>query len=281
MQTTLVDGVEIAHEEAAPANGEGSGTPLVLMHGYTGFWKDFEGQISALAGRHRVLVPDLPGHGESGRLPAGQYRLDRMAELMAEWLVAVDAAPCHLLGHSMGGMIVLRMALEHPGRIASLVLMDTSAARLGFIQTELIDTAARVAREAGMAALASILRARAKDDPERSQPDRRVEEEWGGERFWHWRGARMEAMDPEAYAAFGHAMADAPSLEERLAEIACPTLVMVGAEDEPFLAPSEVLASEIPGALLATLPSAAHQPQNESPVAWLEALELHLERTPS
>ncbi|MCP5059939.1 MAG: alpha/beta hydrolase [bacterium] len=278
MLSTRIDGVEIAHEEAGSENGTNSGIPLVLMHGYTGYWKDFEGQIPALANERRVLLPDLPGHGESGRLPAGQYSLERMAELMAEWLVAVDAVPCHLLGHSMGGMIVLRMALAHPERIASLVLMDTSAARLGFIQTEFLDTAVRVAREAGMPALASILRARANDDPERSQADRRIEKEWGTERFWSWRGERMEAMDPEAYASFGHAMAEARSFEDRLGEITCPTLVMVGAEDEPFLAPSEVLASEIPGAVLATLPGAAHQPQNESAVAWLEALELHLDR---
>ncbi|MCP5070394.1 MAG: alpha/beta hydrolase [bacterium] len=273
MQTTLVDGLEIAHEEF----GHG-GEPLVLMHGYTGYWKDFEGQIPALAQRRRVLVPDLPGHGASARLPVGQYRLDRMAELMAEWLVAANAVPCHLLGHSMGGMLTLRIALEHPDRVASLVLMDTTAQRLGWIRADLLEAAAHIARDAGMATLAQILRARSNDDPERSQADRHVEEEWGPERFWRWRAERLEAMDPEAYGALGRALAETPSIEDRLGEIACPTLVMVGSEDEPFLAPSEVLATEIPGAVLATLPGAAHQPQNESPEAWLEALELHLER---
>lgn len=280
MHATLVDGIEIAHEEAAPEDAGSGGRPLVLVHGYTGFWKDFEGQVAGIACERRVLLPDLPGHGESARLPLGQYTLDRLAELMAEWLVAVDAAPCDLLGHSLGGMLALRMALEHPERIASLVLMDTAARPLSWIQPDLLEKAARVARDAGMATLGQILRARAKDDPERSKADRRVEAEWGADRFWRWRGERLQAMDPEAYAALGRAMAEAPSIEKRLGEIACPTLVMVGAEDEPFLEASEVLASQIPNAVLVTLPAAAHQPQNESPEAWREALELHLERVP-
>lgn len=278
MHTTLVDGIEIAHEEAGPDGNDHSSRPLVLIHGYTGFWKDFEGQIAGLAGERRVLLPDLPGHGESGRLAPGHYTLDRLAELMGEWLVAVDAASCDLLGHSMGGMLAIRMALEHPERIGSLVLMDTSAQRLGWIQPDLLDQAAHIARDAGMATLAQILRARAKDDPERSPADRRVEAEWGSDRFWRWRHERIRAMDPEAYAGLGRAMAEAPSLDKRLGEIACPTLVMVGAEDEPFLAPSELLATEIPNAVLVTVPGAAHQPQNENPEAWREALELHLER---
>ncbi len=275
---TAVDGVEITHLDVGGRNSGPRGRPLVLVHGYTGHWKDFEGRIPALARQRRVLVPDLPGHGVSARLAPAEYGLDRLAGLLADWLVAVDAAPCDLLGHSMGGMLALRIALAHPDRVASLVLMDTAARPLSWIQLELLETAARVGREAGMASLAQILRARARDDRDRSDADRRVEAEWGADRFWRWRSERIEAMDPEAYAALGRAMAEAPCLEARLGEIGCPTLVMVGAEDDPFLGPSEVLAAEIPGAVLVTLPGAAHQPQNESPEAWQEALEVHLER---
>ena len=236
-------------------------------------WREVSAQLRQL---QRLAAfwgptPEVPAW-----LAPGDYSLERLAFLLGAWLDATDAAPCHLVGHSMGGMLALRMVLDRPGRFASLVLMDTAHEPLGWIQLELVEMAARIGREAGMGSLAKILRARAADDPERTAADRRVEAEWGEERFWDWRDRRIQAMDPEAYAALGRAMAEAGSLAARLPEIRVPTLVMVGAEDEPFLAPSREMAARIPGARLAVLPDAAHQPQNENPAAWLAALRKHL-----
>lgn len=266
----------MAHEE------RGAGTrPLVLVHGYTGFWQDFEAPLDALAAEGRVLLPDLPGHGASDRLAPGSYTLDGLAARLGAWLEQVAGEPCDLLGHSMGGMLTLRVALERPEQVASLVLMDTAHHHLDWIRVDLLEMAARIGREAGMDKLAAILRARSADDPERSDADRRVEAEWGEARFWRWRDTRIEAMDPEAYDALGRAMAGAPSLADRLAEIRCPTLVMVGREDEPFLEPSRTMAEKIPDAELAILPGGAHQPQNECTEAWLTALRAHLQRARS
>ena len=138
--------------------------------------------------------------------------------------------------------------------------------------------AAQVGREAGMEALAQILRARAKDDPGRGAPDRRVEEEWGEERFWAWRTARVAAMDPAAYEPLATALAEEEDLSPRLAAIACPTAVLVGELDREFLAPSDALAKGIPGASLHVLPRAGHQPQHEAPEAWRAAVLGHLKR---
>lgn len=276
LRQTSIDGTTIVHEE------RGAGTrPLVLVHGYTGFWQDFELPLDALAAEGRVLLPDLPGHGASGRLAPEDYSLDTLAELLDAWLEKTAQEPCDLLGHSMGGMLALRVALERPERIASLILMDTTHEPLGWIQVDLVAMAARVGREAGMDKLAAILRQRSAEDPERSEADRRVEAEWGEERFWAWRDARIEAMDPEAYDALGRAMAETPSLGDRLGEIHCPTLVMVGSDDASFLEPSRELAAKIPNAELVLLANGAHQPQNECTEAWLTALRAHLEKARS
>jgi pimeloyl-ACP methyl ester carboxylesterase len=269
-----VEGIELACEE------RGCGErPLLLVHGYTGFRHDFATQWDALAAVSRVVAPDLRGHGESSKTgdPAS-YTLDALAEDLVRLLDALDLPPCDLLGHSMGGMLALRVALARPERVASLVLMDTSAERLDWIDADLLALASRVAREAGMAALARILRARAAGDAARSAPDRRVEEEWGEERFWAWREARVAAMDPEAYAALGAELAQCASLRPRLGEIRCPTLVMVGELDADFRAPAEALARGIAGAELAVIAEAAHQPQHEAPAAWQAALRAHLAR---
>jgi pimeloyl-ACP methyl ester carboxylesterase len=196
-----VNGIEIAYED----QGEGE-QPLVLVHGFTGFRHDFASQLEGLAQHGRVLAPDLRGHGESGRSDdPSSYSFEQLTGDLLGLLDALGIERCNLLGHSMGGMLALRASLRAPERIASLVLMDTAPGPLGFVDPALLALAARVGREAGMTALAQILRARAGDDPGRGAPDRRVEEEWGPERFWAWRSARVAAMDPAAYEALGRA----------------------------------------------------------------------------
>jgi pimeloyl-ACP methyl ester carboxylesterase len=269
-----VNGVELAYDE----RGRGE-RPLVLVHGFTGFRRDFATQLDALAAHGRVLAPDLRGHGESGRSedPAS-YSLATLAEDLLGFLDALDVAHCDLLGHSMGGMLALRAALAAPARVASLLLMDTAPGPLDWVDPEQLALASRVAREAGSAALAQILRVRAKNDAARGAPDRRVEAEWGEERFWAWRTARVAAVDPAAYEALGRALVEQEDLAPRLGQVRAHTTVLVGELDHDFRAPSETLARGIPGAPLVVLPDAGHQPQHEAPDAWRAAVTEHLAR---
>jgi len=269
-----VNGIEIAYDE------RGRGTrPLVLVHGFTGFRHDFASQLDALAGERRVLAPDLRGHGDSGRSgdPA-DYTLARLTEDLLGFLDALGIEQCDLLGHSMGGMLALRAVLARPERVASLLLMDTAAGPLGWVDPAQLALASRLAREAGMAALAAILRARAKDDPGRGEPDRRVEAEWGEERFWAWRVARVAATDPAAYEALGRALVEQEDLSPHLAAIEAPTTVLVGELDHEFRGPAETLAQGIRGARHVVLPGAGHQPQHEAPEVWREVVLEHLAR---
>jgi pimeloyl-ACP methyl ester carboxylesterase len=267
------NGIEIAFE----SHGEGE-RPLVLVHGFTGFRQDFATQLPELARHGRVLALDLRGHGESGRGEPAHYAFDALVADLLGFLDALGIERADVLGHSMGGMLALRAALGAPQRIASLVLMSTSARPLGFIDRAQLALAGRVAREAGMPALAQILRARAAGDAARSEADRRIEVEWGEERFWAWRTARVAAMDPAAYEPLATALAEQEDLTARLAEIACPASVLVGELDQEFRAPSDALARHLPGARLHVLPRAGHQPQHEAPEAWRAAVLEHLAR---
>ena len=268
------NGIEFAYED----HGSG-GRPLLLVHGFTGFRQDFATQLAALGRRGRVLAPDLRGHGESSKTgDAASYTFSQLTDDLLALLDALGVERCDLLGHSMGGMLALRAALRAPERVVSLLLMDTAAGPLGFVDRAQLALAARVGREAGMGTLAQILRARAKDDSGRGAPDRRVEQEWGEERIWAWRCARIAAMDPVAYEALGRALVEQEDLSQRLPEIGCPTTVLVGELDHEFRAPSEALADGIPDAQLRVLPGAGHQPQHEAPAAWLAAVLQHLAR---
>ena len=274
---TTPSGVELVYEDL----GSG-GTPLVLVHGWTGYRQDFETVWDALAQGRRVLAPDLRGHGDSARVGEEGARdchaLTGLVEDLDAFLDAVVGEPCHLLGHSMGGMVALRLALSVPERLASLILMDTSAAPLEHANVEAASMAGKVAREQGTPALAALLRKLESGSTERSAAVLAHEADWG-ERYWKWRADRLGKIDPFAYEPFVHAMVRQDDLVGRLGEIGVPTLVVVGSQDTPFLHPSGILAAGIPDAWLIQIPGAAHQPQLESPAAWLAALHLHLSRT--
>ncbi len=99
----------------------GQGPPVVLVHGFTGAAVNWSELAPLLAERYRVLVPDLPGHAGSAPLPAAP-NLDAYADRVC--LVAEREAigPAVVVGHSLGGLVALRLAIRHPGAVRALVL---------------------------------------------------------------------------------------------------------------------------------------------------------------
>jgi pimeloyl-ACP methyl ester carboxylesterase len=270
-----VRGIEMAYEEF----GRGS-RPLVLVHGFTGSRRDFQWRFEALAKRGRCVALDLRGHGDTTNTgDAASYTLDALAEDLLAFLDATGIEACDLLGHSMGGMAVLRAVLARSDRIASLILMNTSARSPDGLPRGLIELAGRVALEAGSLRIAEVMRARAADpETDRSDADRLLEARWGDAYWTAWRYPNFRALDPVAYGTLGIAMLDQAPLLDRLGEIRVPTTVLVGSGDANFLAPAHELATAIPGAQRVDIPDAAHQPQLENPDAWLAAIEAHLAR---
>jgi 3-oxoadipate enol-lactonase len=100
----------------------------------------------------------------------------------------------------------------------------------------------------------------------------------GEDRFWARIRAKLTAMDPVAFTTLGDGFGSWTGTRDRLAEIHCPTTVIVGEEDEPFRPRAEELAEGIADARLVVIPDAAHSPQLENPTAWLDAVTAHLDR---
>jgi pimeloyl-ACP methyl ester carboxylesterase len=268
-----INGAQLFYEET----GDG-GRALVVVHGFTGSRDDFRGHLPALASLGRTIAYDQRGHGQSAA--TGDPEACSFAQLAADLgalLAELCDAPCDLLGHSMGGMIALRAALEHPERIASLILMDTAARAPDEMPRAPMAAAATIAREQGMATVADIMKARALVDAGRTPAERRVEAKLG-ESYWQRRRTNLMAMDSAAFARLVLEIVDQAPLTSRLAEIRCPTTVLVGTEDVSFARPAAELAAGVPGATLVTIPDAAHSPQLENPSAWREALWDHLQR---
>ena len=106
------------------AEGPPSGPPLVLLHGGSGRWQNYEGILSDLAARFHLYAPDFRGHGKSGRVP-GRYRLEDYADDTITFLRQCVADPAYLFGCSLGGMVALMVAAQAPGDVRALVIGDS------------------------------------------------------------------------------------------------------------------------------------------------------------
>ena len=119
---------DAVHRPTGMAYSEaGNGPAVVLIHGWAcdrSFWSK---QIEALSGVCRVLAPDLRGHGASSVSEDG-YSLALLTEDIRSLCHDLKVGPFVLVGHSMGGMVAQRYALDNPGDLAGLVLVATAAA---------------------------------------------------------------------------------------------------------------------------------------------------------
>jgi pimeloyl-ACP methyl ester carboxylesterase len=114
-----VDGVRLHVVE------RGDGPPVVLIHGNTVSERDFEasGVIARLARNHRVIAFDRPGYGHSSRPRDRFWTPAAQAELFHAALAQLGAERAVVVGHSMGAMVALAWALDHPGDVRRLVLL--------------------------------------------------------------------------------------------------------------------------------------------------------------
>lgn len=102
------------------------GEPLVLLHGSglgASGWSNFNRNAEELSKKFRVLIPDLPGFGQSDPKPGREPIPGWWAEIIRAFLDELGIAKAHFVGNSMGGMITLKIALEAPERLGKMILM--------------------------------------------------------------------------------------------------------------------------------------------------------------
>lgn len=112
-------GVRLAYHEA----GTGS-PPMVFVHGWTCDHSFFSPQLEYFEKNHRVVGPDLRGHGDSDT-PEGDYAVGVLAEDVAWLCVQLGIAGAVVVGHSMGGAVGVQLVAEHPELASALVLVDS------------------------------------------------------------------------------------------------------------------------------------------------------------
>lgn len=267
-KTVQVRDIEMAYWDI----GEGDRT-FVLVHGYTGSKLDFVSHLDALGNLGRTLLIDQRGHGETSNPgSADEYSYQGLGADLDAFLDAMGLGEVDLLGHSLGGMMAMRYTLAHPERVASLILMDTGPDPM----PAQLDRAARTGMVAGGMADLLKLRQQTADTMARAASVVALEERIGSDAYWQLIETKLLSMDPVAFIELGQLLNEAPSVMDDLAAITCPTTVIVGAEDTPFVTASDRMVAAITSAKLALIPNAAHSPQNENPEPWIKAVTSHI-----
>lgn len=109
--------------------------PLVLIHGMAGDATFWGGVVRAFGGHHRLIIPELRGHGRSGPAGDGDYSIDACAMDLAAVLDAFSLDRVVLVGHSFGASVAIECAGTFPDRVAALVVVD-GAGDFSFVPPE-------------------------------------------------------------------------------------------------------------------------------------------------
>ena len=255
----MPDAVKMHYSEA------GQGTPVVLLHGFplsSALWRQ---QQEQLAGRYRVITPDLRGHGQSPA-PAGVYEMESLARDVLALLDSLNIERAVIMGHSMGGYVTLAAWKLAPERLLAIGLIDSQASadtdegrqrRLQLAQ----DVAAKgnqVAAEAMLPRLFAV--GLAAGDP-------------------IWEQVREVILKTPLTGIIGalNGMAVRHDSTAMLPAITVPALVVAGDKDQIIpLAKAQALAAGMPHATLEVIASAGHMTMLEQPAATTTAIDKFL-----
>jgi pimeloyl-ACP methyl ester carboxylesterase len=253
----------------------GRGEPLVLVHGLGGCWQNWLENISHFARTHRVIVPDLPGFGDSP-MPGWELTISAYGKLLANLLERLDTGPVSLVGNSMGGFVSAEVTVAEPTWVRRLALVSAAGVSHARMYRGPAETAGRMARAAAPLALRYSERAL-------MRPGLR-------HRIFRNLFYKPNGLRPELIWEITHQGINSPGLVaairalsgydilDRLKDVEIPTLIVWGQND--YVVPPRdalELANLIPHAELHIFNRTGHLPMAERPVRFNRLLEGFLE----
>jgi triacylglycerol lipase len=246
----------VAQGQVFPYLEGGSGAPLVLVHGFTANKDAFTAVGHYLTPHYRVIVPDLPGFGDSSRDPGADYGYEAQVAHLHAFVSALGLTRFHLGGNSMGGGIAALYAALHPQAVASLWLLDAAATN-EVTQSALYQDF-----------LASGKFALLTETPQ--EHPQKMALVFGKVPFIPW--AVHHALGVQAAADYAlhhqifHAIRGATPLEQRVERLDTPTLIVTGTLDQVVPpAAVETLARIFVNHRIVRMPGVGHIPMVEAP----------------
>jgi pimeloyl-ACP methyl ester carboxylesterase len=243
---------------------QGSGAPLLLIHGLGSSGLDWEHQVEHFRRSRRVITIDLRGHGQSSR-PHGGYSIGLFARDVAGALreLGVDAAD--VVGVSLGGMVAFQLAVDAPGLVKSLVIVNSGpyVPAATFKQRMPLYIRLFYIRVLGLPRMAAAVAKRLFPAP-------------GPEALQRLFVERVSANDKACYLASLKAIFAGWDLSARLPDIRCPTLVLAADQDYTPVALKQAYVARMPHARLVVIPDSHHAVFMEKPREFNAALEAFL-----
>ncbi|WP_299988803.1 alpha/beta fold hydrolase [uncultured Ruegeria sp.] len=238
---------------ALNVNDEGSGAPVLLIHGVGADLESWDGVLTHLSPDRRYIRYDQRGHGLSRRTP-GPYSLDDLSGDAVALLDHLGLARASIVGFSLGGLVAQSIALNHPDRVASLTLVSTVAGRTAEEQTRVDARAETLAQEGALTHLSNAV-------------DRWFTPEFIASHPEVLEARRRKSMlnDPDCYVAAYRVLAGS-DLGDQLHRITAPTQIMTGENDigsNPRM--SRFIHDRITGSELHILPRLKHSVLLEAP----------------
>ena len=233
----------------------GRGDPLLLIHGLGSSARDWDLQVEFFSKHYTVVTVDLRGHGKSDH-PSGRYSIALFSEDIHELIITLKVAPVHLMGISLGGLVCLQLAVDHPGIVKTLTVVNAWAKPMPRSFTDRVDIVFRVAviRLFGMRMLGRVLSRRLFPKPEHEEVRREMADRWAGN-------------DKKAYLKSLRSVLGW-GIYDQLPRIACPTLVVSADQDFIPLTEKCEYVKEIPDARLVVIEDSRHATPVEKPDAF-------------
>lgn len=237
----------------------GEGDPLLLIHGLGSSLRDWEFQLAELSAHYRVITVDLRGHGDTDK-PPGPYSMPQFADDLINLMNAFRVGTAHVVGISLGGMVGLQLAVSHPKRVRTLVVVNALPEFRIRGPRSLLQVLARflIVRLYGMERMGQVLAKRLFIKPEQEEQRQVFVRRWA-------------ENDPKAYMS---AMRAIPgwSVAKELDKIECATLFIAADNDYTSVAEKERYVSRIPGARLKVIADSRHATPIEQPTAFNQTI---------
>ncbi|WBC07461.1 alpha/beta hydrolase [Micromonospora sp. WMMA1947] len=240
----------------------GEGPPVVLLHGLLTDSRVWQQVIEDLPATHQLIAIDAPGHGSSPPRTAA-YSLEEESTRLAEAVESLtDGQPAVWVGHSMGGMKAMRVALSRPDLTTGLVLISTQPYREPESTADPYEAMVEVAIADGVSP--DLARLMARLNFARGFLGTDTAQHW----TTHFRTLVGDDIAQTCYSVYRRG-----DISDQLPRIDVPVLVVHGAADVPIrLAVAQRYAAELPHAELLVLADTGHTPPCERPAELGAAL---------
>jgi len=245
----------------------GAGETLVFLHAFPLRGAMWRHQVAAFGRKYRVIVPDLPGFGQSETIQPWSSPMDRMGDAIAELLENLRLPRAVYCGCSMGGYVALQLAQRYPERVRGLVLSNSRASADSTEAKNGRELTARKVQERGMAALEPMA-----DKMLGAQAGAALHDEVL---------AMIRSGNREGAAAASRGIGARTETLSFLARFDAPVLVLHGAQDALVSRDeSEAMVTAAKRGELTVIDGAGHLAPLEQPSAWNDALAGWLARLP-